>query len=209
MSIQNSTLHGPVLKTPVHIVAESLTDVMGEPISYHEQVQLILQIISNKIAVTTINEHGYSYEKYYNKLTIKPSPSKEEITIIDSSYTRRFKISSFSSEWLKAWFLSVADRPWPFSRIRADEHREKILFDFSEEETPNFNDCTICMHKKAHIMLVPCKHVCVCESCVVKLEICPVCRQKINRWQNVEIKSKPELAKMGAFLAAPYFVQLH
>ena len=43
MSYQNSIL-GPVLKTPVHIEAKSVTDIRGKPTTYVEQVQLIIQI---------------------------------------------------------------------------------------------------------------------------------------------------------------------
>ena len=43
-----------VLKTPVLIEAQALTDVMGNPMRHEENVQLILQILSSRIRVTTI-----------------------------------------------------------------------------------------------------------------------------------------------------------
>ena len=60
-----------VLKTPVLIEAETLTDVMGNP--RKENVQLILQILSSRIRVTTIlTTWAYKFTIYYDKLTIKP-----------------------------------------------------------------------------------------------------------------------------------------
>ena len=62
-----------VLKTPVLIEAQALTDVMGNPIKYEENVQLILQILSSRIRVTTIlTTWAYKFTIYYDKLTIKP-----------------------------------------------------------------------------------------------------------------------------------------
>ena len=131
-----------VLKTPVLIEAQSLTDVMGN--RRQENVQLILQILSSQIAVTTICEISCtSFTIRYDKLTIKPNTtgSSFEISMIERQLPkiiRSFKINKLSQEWLKAWFLSVTDRSWPFASKFSDADTEKILFDFltSSDETP-------------------------------------------------------------------------
>jgi hypothetical protein len=132
MSTQNATLNGHVCKTPVTIEAQQLTDNMGEPINFDRHMKLIIQIISNQIAVTFVTETDYAYRNNYTQLLI--DQRKNEITIKDSDFQRRFEISSYSREWLKTWFLSVTDRPWPFSA--AYERGEKILFDFSQQDMP-------------------------------------------------------------------------
>eukprot|EP01130_Rhizamoeba_saxonica_P004095 TRINITY_DN1686_c0_g1_i1.p2 TRINITY_DN1686_c0_g1~~TRINITY_DN1686_c0_g1_i1.p2 ORF type:complete len:206 (+),score=55.42 TRINITY_DN1686_c0_g1_i1:1222-1839(+) len=39
--------------------------------------------------------------------------------------------------------------------------------------------CCICMIQQKNVLLLPCRHVCVCEACSVPLEICPLCRSDI------------------------------
>jgi hypothetical protein len=34
---------------------------------------------------------------------------------------------------------------------------------------------------------VPCGHQCVCETCSVKLQECPVCREKVGMWMRVRV----------------------
>ena len=43
------------------------------------------------------------------------------------------------------------------------------------------NDCVICMDERKSVVLLPCKHMCVCSACAeqltrVKSACCPVCR---------------------------------
>ena len=132
MSTQNATLNGDVSKTPVTFEAQSLTNFQGEPISFDHHVKLIIQIISNQIAVTFVTETDYAYRNNYTQLLI--DQMKNEITMKEGVFQRRFEISSYSREWLKTWFLSVTDRPWPFSA--AYERGEKFLFDFSQQDMP-------------------------------------------------------------------------
>jgi len=40
--------------------------------------------------------------------------------------------------------------------------------------------CVVCMEKERKVLLLPCKHVCLCESCSVSVDVCPLCREMIN-----------------------------
>lgn len=35
--------------------------------------------------------------------------------------------------------------------------------------------CTICLDNKSNMMFIPCNHVCICESCRVINNKCPIC----------------------------------
>lgn len=43
--------------------------------------------------------------------------------------------------------------------------------------------CNVCLEKDKTILLVPCRHRCVCHTCSEKLEICPICRTAVQeKW---------------------------
>lgn len=52
----------------------------------------------------------------------------------------------------------------------------------SEEESSSF--CCICLSSPKCVVLLPCKHMCLCESCSfgdsTSIKFCPICRKKIN-----------------------------
>lgn len=72
----------------------------------------------------------------------------------------------------------------------------------------DFTECAICSDHDAIIMLEPCKHVCVCESCSNRVNTCPVCRTKISSKNNVETYSMEQLKEIGAYLSNQYCVAL-
>ncbi|KAK3086428.1 hypothetical protein FSP39_018336 [Pinctada imbricata] len=43
------------------------------------------------------------------------------------------------------------------------------------------DSCTLCFDRRATHFLLPCKHRGFCFNCVVQLEICPICRTKIEK----------------------------
>eukprot|EP01060_Flectonema_neradi_P034280 TRINITY_DN595_c6_g3_i1.p1 TRINITY_DN595_c6_g3~~TRINITY_DN595_c6_g3_i1.p1 ORF type:complete len:278 (+),score=37.73 TRINITY_DN595_c6_g3_i1:89-922(+) len=50
--------------------------------------------------------------------------------------------------------------------------------------TSNTNECTICMSVPATIVLLPCRHKCVCPECIDEIlssDKCPLCRSKVAK----------------------------
>lgn len=37
-------------------------------------------------------------------------------------------------------------------------------------------DCVVCQNAAVNKVLLPCRHTCVCDSCVSHLQHCPICR---------------------------------
>ena len=60
---------------------------------------------------------------------------------------------------------------------------------FIKDDTENiYNDmiwksreeCCICLDKKSCILLLPCNHIHICESCInLNIIICPICQEQI------------------------------
>lgn len=50
----------------------------------------------------------------------------------------------------------------------------------SEEDVPlsqrRERDCVVCQNAKVNRVLLPCRHTCVCDSCVMHFQHCPICR---------------------------------
>ncbi len=45
--------------------------------------------------------------------------------------------------------------------------------------------CSVCLAEKKSILLLPCKHVCLCSGCGEKVSDCPLCRTKIEAKQTI------------------------
>ena len=50
-----------------------------------------------------------------------------------------------------------------------------------EEEGENWaegtgRDCVVCQNAAVNRVLLPCRHACVCDSCVSHFQHCPICR---------------------------------
>ena len=138
-------MNNNILKTHLFIEAKSLTDTTGKyDVSiYDEQVQLILQIISEKIVVTTEIKslRNYLFTHDYDKLRIELNDDKDPYIVITlenfdkvrrlNHGERRLEIPILSFELLKVWFLYVTDRSWPCPPVLSiTHHEERILFDF-------------------------------------------------------------------------------
>lgn len=54
---------------------------------------------------------------------------------------------------------------------RAEQHSEEELWSERSER-----DCVVCQNARVNKVLLPCRHTCVCDSCVLHLQHCPVCR---------------------------------
>lgn len=40
--------------------------------------------------------------------------------------------------------------------------------------------CVVCMDAPLEMVLIPCRHMCVCEDCSKQLISCPMCRQTVE-----------------------------
>ena len=50
-------------------------------------------------------------------------------------------------------------------------------------------ECIVCLENKKQVVMWPCRHLCVCADCAVRLRKCPVCRAKVKRRLCLELTS--------------------
>ena len=48
-----------------------------------------------------------------------------------------------------------------------------------EDERRKRRECSACMERAVDSLLLPCRHLCVCHQCGLKLDKCPLCRMRI------------------------------
>lgn len=102
--------------------------------------------------------------------------------VISEFFRRKFRV-----------FVEVVRRKlinlrWSFYRSAVDQRG------IASEEEADFNEenyCIICQERAKDVLLLPCKHVCICSYCERKLNRhdsrCPVCRSHIQRTMKVFI----------------------
>jgi len=65
------------------------------------------------------------------------------------------------------------------------EKRKKDQLEEIEKQYKSQKLCCICFEREKNILLLQCKHVCVCSNCVTTLTMCPICRSNIS--SNIQI----------------------
>ena len=66
------------------------------------------------------------------------------------------------------------------------------MFGLSSDSSANQEDedaggeCLICLTDPKEVLLLPCKHFCVCSDCFVHLDKCPVCRASFDKYVVIE-----------------------
>jgi hypothetical protein len=82
---------------------------------------------------------------------------------------------------------SIYERDGFYGENNRNNIEEKKIYNIT-----NDNLCIICKYKRAVISLMPCGHLCLCNTCTDTLKsqdkdkkICPICRQKINIFLDV------------------------
>lgn len=63
------------------------------------------------------------------------------------------------------------------------ERLSRLHSELSEEKDKNL--CVVCLDRKREILLNPCKHYCLCITCVISIHRCPVCNQKISTTEKI------------------------
>ena len=54
-------------------------------------------------------------------------------------------------------------------------------------------ECLICLTEQKEVLLLPCKHFCVCSDCFVHLDKCPVCRASFDKYVVIEKNAPTEI----------------
>ena len=65
-----------------------------------------------------------------------------------------------------------------------DSDVEELLFEQVERERED-KLCVVCQDKEKCIMILPCRHLCICQDCQAPLQArnnhCPICRRPVRQ----------------------------
>jgi hypothetical protein len=68
-----------------------------------------------------------------------------------------------------------------------DQHELLMLLDPNRiiDGGPKASECSVCLSLPPRVVFIPCGHLTSCKPCADKLDICPLCREKIREKINV------------------------
>jgi hypothetical protein len=55
------------------------------------------------------------------------------------------------------------------------------------------DECVVCLTESVQIILMPCRHMCVCDECLVHIDKCPTCRSPFD--QHLKIHKEFKMMK--------------
>lgn len=60
-------------------------------------------------------------------------------------------------------------------------HLNQEIFggDLSKDST---GECVICLEGSLSVILLPCRHLCVCRVCLQEIDKCPICRRAFSTY---------------------------
>ena len=71
------------------------------------------------------------------------------------------------------------------SLMKIEERKSGLIADALNKTSDEQKMCVVCIDQDKSVLLLPCRHVCVCKLCSRQLDTCPVCRTHIDDKINV------------------------
>ncbi|XP_044132416.1 cell growth regulator with RING finger domain protein 1 isoform X3 [Bufo gargarizans] len=87
---------------------------------------------------------------------------------------------------LKQLYMSVSDNPSESVEAVEDnvsmdkELLEKLGISEEELQESSVKDCVVCQNDSVNWVLLPCRHVCLCDGCLMRFQHCPICRHFVQ-----------------------------
>jgi hypothetical protein len=89
-----------------------------------------------------------------------------------------FEIFGLASEQISTTFLEMT-----VLNQEKEDGTTKVKYVSDAPSDDMFaDDCLICMSDVKQVMMMPCRHFCVCPLCLVKIDKCPVCRSAFEEY---------------------------
>lgn len=109
--------------------------------------------------------------------------SSQQILHISNCYIYSRSGYFYSSQEVFGWksLLSTEqnNQSSPVTSISQNVNAEIQSFD---------EECVICLSDKKNVTLLPCRHLCVCNSCLVHIDKCPVCRTSFDEYVQINLE---------------------
>ena len=89
-------------------------------------------------------------------------------------------MASGAARGRKAFSLLFSWPPGSGSQKATDPQTLIVLQPSDEENSDNSNECVVCLSDLRDTLILPCRHLCLCNSCADTLRYqasnCPICR---------------------------------
>lgn len=161
--------------------------VTGEQIKGIQTVEKMLLVNS---ALTAIGEVSLTPD---GRLTIN-FPSDETLRYYLTTNSLRDLINSEKGLMITLRVISVFffiiggafSMYWFCSKYEQYAERERFLRsrqqmdEFNERNDNDGQHCTVCLSAPRDVVILPCGHICICSTCSLMVDRCPVCRGDIQ-----------------------------
>ena len=153
-----------------------------------------LQCLNNRQKLIELKDKYDSLEKKYFQLEKAESDKCEEYNDL---LNKKKKELETLKKYNNIYSLHNINDLNYFELKELDSRLEKILKKIKIEKLNKLKDssfpslnkktCIACMFNEISIIFRPCNHLCTCESCSEKINICPMCRQLITSRMKIKL----------------------
>lgn len=168
----------------VHGVSDLMTSLLMDVLMRGEQrhVEDIFQLPGRTEQVFQPDTDIKGYSQIIEQLAKPPSLADTNAVVSNSS-------SSSSSQLLSVTTTTTKREEKGQAKTEEKGVEKKGQEEKVDEEKKKEGICVICQTESAHILLLPCAHLCVCSNCLPPTlkngNTCPVCREKIKEVKRV------------------------
>ena len=151
---------------------------------YAQQIKQYLdENYYQKILNRPLERNGDSPPSQLNDVSTLQGGSKQSGTL--NFKTSSSKKSSFSTDSTP---ITAATSSKPAAEREGDVSSMKIKLEELEKKLQKEEEskqCVVCMDRLREMIIRPCNHYCVCQSCARRLPKCPLCNRRIGRAEKV------------------------
>jgi len=137
---------------------------------------------------TVIRQPSFKEEKKEKKedRKIKHKQEKEKFKKTIADLTTRIdrleskNLNTLSFQELEELESLHHDGLWKVAQAKMEAlQREMEQYKHKCTQIDDERSCSICQDKQNEVVTLPCRHLCMCNDCAAKVDICPLCRIKI------------------------------
>ena len=128
-------------------------------------------------------------EPFRVSLVREVSEPSEEDNSDDSD--GRYSLSSAFRDSMEILRAAVCKKEW-LSAMQATLEEQEVEINQLKEEiavlksaSPRDPVCTVCKKERPKVLFEPCYHLSCCNTCALKVSLCPVCNQLIEQQEEV------------------------
>ena len=131
-------------------------------------------------AEASARQEGASKDALIERLTAQQDGAAQKIEALDKKLAQLDRKAARSKEKADKLYWAKEDVQNALGSMTA--RRDEAVEQLARQLRASTPSCSVCMEEAAGglMVLLPCGHACVCKSCGISLEECPMCRSTIE-----------------------------